>query len=78
MKRHDLILTLGSVMGVFAPPQVWSGFVNRTGAIVPATAMMNVGIMVVVGITYYDLGLRRSAAVIGALWGVLLYQNAIY
>ncbi|UEC42091.1 MAG: hypothetical protein METHAR1v1_320004 [Methanothrix sp.] len=54
---------------------------NRTGAIEPATAMMNVGIMVVVGITYYDLGLRRSAAAIGALgalWGVLLYQNAIY
>ncbi|AET65714.1 hypothetical protein [Methanothrix harundinacea] len=82
MKRHDLILTLGSVMGVFALlPQVWSGYVNRTGAIEPATALMNVGIMVAVGITYYDLGLRRSAAAIGALgalWAVLLYQNAIY
>ena len=51
---------------------------NRTGAIEPATAMMNVGVMVAVGITYYDLGLRRSAAAIGALWGVLLYKNAIY
>jgi hypothetical protein len=82
LKRHDLILTLGSVMGVFALlPQVRSGYVNRTGAIEPATALMNVGIMVAVGITYYDLGLRRSAAAIGALgalWAVLLYQNAIY
>lgn len=54
---------------------------NRTGAIEPATAMMNVGVMVAVGITYYDLGLRRSAAAIGALgalWGVPLYHNAIY
>jgi len=79
---HDLMLTLGSVMGAFALlPQVWSGFVNRSGAIEPATAMMNVAIMVAVGITYYDLGLRRSAAaimVLGALWAVLLYQNAIY
>ncbi len=76
------MLTLGSVMGAFALlPQVWSGFVNRSGAIEPATAMMNVAIMVAVGITYYDLGLRRSAAaiiVLGALWAVLLYQNAIY
>jgi hypothetical protein len=76
------MLTLGSVMGAFALlPQVWSGFVNRSGAIEPMTSMMNVAIMVVVGITYYDLGLRRSAAAImalGALWGVLLYQNAIY
>ncbi|HPJ29967.1 MAG TPA: hypothetical protein PLZ42_01085 [Methanothrix sp.] len=82
MTWHDLMLTLGSVMGAFALlPQVWSGFVNRSGAIEPATAMMNVAIMVAVGITYYDLGLRRSAAaimVLGALWAVLLYQNAIY
>ena len=82
MTWHDLMLTLGSVMGAFALlPQVWSGFVNRSGAIEPTTAMMNVAIMVAVGITYYDLGLRRSAAAImalGALWGVLLYQNAIY
>jgi len=76
------MLTLGSVMGALAlMPQVWSGFVNRSGAIEPLTSMMNVAIMVVVGITYYDLGLRRSAAAImalGALWGILLYQNAIY
>jgi len=76
------MLTLGSVMGAFALlPQVWTGFVNRSGAIEPATAMMNVAIMVAVEITYYDLGLRRSAAaiiVLGALWAVLLYQNAIY
>jgi hypothetical protein len=55
--------------------------VNRGGSIEPLTSMMNVAIMVAVGITYYDLGLRRSAAAIGALgalWGVLLYQNAIY
>ena len=82
MTWHDLMLTLGSVMGAFALlPQVWSGFVNRSGAIEPLTSMMNVAIMVAVGITYYDLGLRRSAAAImalGALWGVLLYQNAIY
>ena len=82
MTWHDLMLTLGSVMGAFALlPQVWSGFVNRSGAIEPMTSMMNVAIMVAVGITYYDLGLRRSAAAImalGVLWGVLLYQNAIY
>lgn len=45
---------------------------TRTGAIEAATAMMNVAIMVAVGITRRDLGLRRSAAAIGALWGVLL------
>ncbi len=82
MTWHDLMLTLGSVMGAFALlPQVWSGFVNQTGAIEPLTSMMNVAIMVAVGITYYDLGLRRSAAaimVLGVLWGVLLDQNAIY
>jgi len=79
---HDLMLTLGSLMGAAALlPQVLSGFVNQTGAIEPMTAMMNVAIMVAVAITYYDLGLRRSAAAIialGALWGVLLYQTAIY
>lgn len=82
MTWHDLMLTLGSVMGAFALlPQVLSGFANQSGAIEPLTAMMNVGIMVAVGVTYYDLGLRRSAAAImalGALWGLLLYQNAIY
>ena len=82
MTWHDLMLTMGSVLGAFALlPQVWSGFANQSGAIEPLTAMMNVAIMVAVGVTYYDLGLRRSAVAImalGALWGVLLYQNAIY